>query len=61
MAEVKALYEKRQYKQCSARCKQLLENIRDPVSKYVVPVIRSIGNLTGRELKQRLKEGLGGF
>ena len=31
MEEIKKLYEKRQYKQCSARCIQILDNIKDPV------------------------------
>ncbi|EPE29649.1 hypothetical protein GLAREA_00809 [Glarea lozoyensis ATCC 20868] len=30
MEEVKTLYYKQQYRQCSARCKQILETIRDP-------------------------------
>jgi len=34
MEEVKILYRKRQYKQCSARCTQILENIKDPVSIF---------------------------
>ena len=31
MEEVKILYMKRQYKQCSVRCMQILKNIKDPV------------------------------
>lgn len=34
MEEVKILYSKGQYKHCSARCKQILDNIKDPVSIY---------------------------
>src|SRR4051812_5737724 len=30
MEEVKGLYVKRQYKQCSARCIQVLDGIKDP-------------------------------
>jgi hypothetical protein len=34
MEEVKKLYVNRQYKQCSARCIQILENIKDPVCNF---------------------------
>jgi hypothetical protein len=34
MEEVKILYSKGQYKHCSARCKQILDNIKDPVSAH---------------------------
>ena len=34
MAEVKELYDKRQYKQCSARCKELFDNVKDSVSSF---------------------------
>jgi hypothetical protein len=38
MEEVKTLYYKQQYRQCSARCKQILETIRDPVSHYIAEI-----------------------
>jgi hypothetical protein len=42
MEEVKTLYYKKQYRQCSARCKQILETIRDPVRDYIPPPPKSI-------------------
>lgn len=32
MEEITQLHRKQQYKQCSARCLQILENVKDPVS-----------------------------
>jgi len=45
MAEVKELYNKRQYKQCSARCKQLFNNIKDPVSDIFIRGLMCLSNV----------------
>jgi len=37
MEEIKKLYQNRHYKHCSARCIQILENIKDPVSAELLP------------------------
>ncbi|TVY91888.1 hypothetical protein LAWI1_G001941 [Lachnellula willkommii] len=56
MAEVKELYDKRQYKQCSAGCKQLLHNIKDSYeihplySIYIAFYAASSLELTARSL-----------
>lgn len=54
MEEVKHIYTKRQYKQCSARCIQLLDNVKDPVCRVAQTLNHFGNNLIDRSTESTL-------